>query len=601
MKLNESTAMDVIRTPRSKSDIEAIKQHESQLRVFTETMTEVELNREHYWGALMAKMKKRSDKKFDRVKEFARYPLPVVQLCDSVLSDVFKVFDGKNRFFSVDGNRDVERLEDWIQETKPANWIEKQSRKVLKNKPCSFVVIDRDDTGQPYLILVDSSRLVDAQIKDDDGNCEYICFIHSTEKHETKDDVTRTFFSVYDDTTYFVFYKDSDSDDIHRVSANLHNIGWCPAKTFIRTMDSTTNKFNRRVAFSSALSKLEDWTMFDIYRNFVDHYAPFPVTESPVAKCPDPECEGGKIRNEVTIDAMTGQTKTVWDDCKICAGTKGGQHIFPGTHIGIKVSPDKDVNDGSGVFKMIFPDTEKMKYVPEKLVKLEIEIRYKTAGMNTLSNEAFNELQVKGSFASMESVLLRTKREMDDIYRFIVKTVARLFYPGIHVNVDANFGTEFYLVSEDDLQKRFDNAKKIGLPVEEMLNIYKQLIETKYKGNPEKRDRTLMLLDLDPYPMNTFQECVELKRESLIDQFHLSLKINFLKYISKFEAENTPITQFGLNLEYWERVEKIQQALEQYNREWMAEMEPKVDPPKPPNDETPPADPAIDPANKKVA
>lgn len=570
MKLNETTAMDVIRNPRSKKDIESIKEHESQLRVFTETMTESELQSEHYWTTLMDKMKKRSDKKFDRVKQFARYPLPIVQLCDSVLSDVFKVFDGKNRFFSVDAPVNIERLDEWIQHKRPANWIEKQSRKVFKNQPCSFVVIDRDDDGVPYPILIDSKRLVDAVIKDDDGNCEYICFIHSTEPHETDSNVIRTFYSVYDDTTYRVFYKDSNSDGINLFSENPHNIGWCPAKTFIRTMDSNRNKFKRRVPFSSALSKLEDWTMFDIYRNYVDHYAPFPITESPVAKCPNPECENGKVRNEIVTDPSQGTTKLVFTDCEVCAGTKGGQHIFPGTHIGIKVSPDKDVNDGSGVFKMIFPDTEKLKYVPEKLDKMEVEIRYKTAGMNTLSNEAFNELQVKGSFASMESVLLRNKRELDDIYRFILKTVGRLFFPGTELTVDANFGTEFYLVSEDDLQKRFDNAKKIGLPVEEMLNIYKQLIETKYKGNPEKRDRTLMLLDLDILPLFSVEDCFKLKSESVIDDWQLSLKVNFLKFISKFESENAVITQFGLNLDYWKRVEIIVDELKKYNDEFFS-------------------------------
>jgi len=49
----------------------------------------------------------------------------------------------------------------------------------------------------------------------------------------------------------------------------------------------------------------------------------------------------------------------------------------------------------------------------------------------------------------------------------------------------------------------------------------------------------------------------------------LSLKVNFLKFISKFEAENISITEFGKNIPYYKRVEMIQNELERYNQELM--------------------------------
>lgn len=567
MILNETTAKDIIVNPKFKKEILSVKEQESQLRVFTEEMSQDELEIESYWTKLLNKMQKRSEKKFDRVIQFARYPLPVVQLCDSILNDFFKVFEGKNRFFSVDGDRDLEKLNQWIANENPAGWIECQAKEVFKNKPNSFAVVDRDEKGNPYLVFVDSNRLVDAKFKDDKGNLEYICFIHSQKEHQTQPNVITTFFSVYDDVHYYVYSKDSNSDTLIDVTKVEHNIGYCPAKSFIETTSNQKNKFKRRTAFSSALSKLEDWTIFDIFRNYVDHYAPFPVTEAPQRKCPNPECTEGKVQEEIVDNPQTGTMKTIWKTCEACGGVDNGQHIYPGTHIGIKVQSDKTQNDGSGVFKMIFPDTDKLKYVPEKLDDIELEVRYKTVGVNNMSSEAFNELQVKGSFASMESILLRTKKEMDSLYVWIVKTGAKLIYTDIEITADANFGTEFYLVSEDDLQKRFDNAKKIGLPVEEQLNLYKQLIETKYKGNSSKMHRVLMLLDLDPIPMQSIKDCIELKKENVLDDFQLSLKVNFLKFISKFEAENTIITEFAKNKEMWERIEIIQNTLEQYNQE----------------------------------
>lgn len=564
MKFDQTTAMDVLKTPSQQQEIQKVKNIESQLRVFTEEMSKHELSTEPYWNELLATMKARSDKKFNRVLQFARYPLPVVELSKSILKDFFKVFDGKNRFFNVEGDRNIDRLHEWIRENNPDQWIQEQALDVFKNKPMSFVVVDVDQNGIPFLILVDSNRLHDARFKNSQGDLEYIAFIHS---QKVEGDIITTFYSVYDEESYFVYSKRSDSDDFAFVSEAKHNIGHCPAKAFIKTPSNSKNPFARNVTFSSALSKMEDWSIFDIFRNYVDHYAPFPVTEAPKKKCGNPECVDGAVAEEVIIDPKNDTTKTVWSTCQVCGGADDGQHVFPGTHIGINVKADSK-NDGSGVFRMIFPETDKLEYVPKKLEKLELEVRLKTVGANSIMNkEAVNEMQAKGSFASMETILLSTKNELDCLYRWIVETVGRSFYLNLNLRVEANFGTEFYLISEDDLQRRFDESKKIGLPAEEQLNIYKQLIETKYKGNSSKLGRALMLLDLDPFPMYSVEECIKLKNESVLDDFQLSLKVNFLKFISQFESENIEITQFGLGLDYWGRVERIKKELDLYNEE----------------------------------
>jgi hypothetical protein len=571
MTLSETQARDVLKSPKSKQEIDAVKRVESQLRVCTEEMSLAELQKETYWAQLLEVIKARSQKKFERVMMFARYPLPVVQLCDSVLSDYFRVFEGKNRFFNVDGDRDITKLNDWIEDSKPVRWVEKYAKQVFKNKPNSFCVIDQATNGTPYLVYVDSDRLIDAQIKDSEGNCEYIAFVHSQETITGVEgsEVVRTFFSVYDDANYYVFYKDSNTDAYILESVVSHGVGYCPAKSFIKTASNQKNKFKRRVAFSPAVSKLEDWITFDIMRNYVDHYAPFPITEAPINKCANQDCMDGKVATEIIDPATDEVTSTTYSTCPVCeGGTSGGQHIYPGTHIGIKVQPTKDLEDGSGKFRMIFPDVDKLKYVPEKLDKIELDVRYKTIGINNiLSKEAVNELQAKGSFESMESVLLRTKAEMDALYKWIVITVGRLLYTNMYVDVDANFGTEFYLVSEEDLQKRYKDAKDAGLPMEELLMIYTQIIETKYKGNELKIQRQKMLLELDPLPLISSVEAVELNAKGFVDDFDLVQKINFLNFITKFENENTPITQFGSKLEHSKAVGIIKQNLNIYTDE----------------------------------
>lgn len=576
MRLSQLQAKQLISQPKSSKFIKSVKLYESALRVFTEELDDSELKNEIYWTELTSKMKTRIDIKLERVSQFMRFPLPIVQITDSILNDYFKVFEGKNRFFNVSASRDISTLKRWLSEKRPEEWIETQAREVLKNKPCSFVVIDRMQNGEPYLLNIDSERLIDVDVMNKEGQCGYIIFIHSIETNTEDTSEQLVNYSVYDDTMYRVFQKSSKSDVFTLISENPHNVGYCPARLFVETPSNSKNPLKRRVSFGPSISKLEDWTIFDIFRNYVDHYVPFPVTESPIKKCSNTRCKGGKVAEEEIVNAATGQKRTKWTTCQVCGGKDKSRFIGPGSHIGIKLQADKTKEDGSGKFKMHFPETDKMKYVPEKLDALELEIKYKTVGVsNVLTKEAVNEKQVKGSFASMESVLMRNKTQLDNIYKWIVSTVSRLYYRNITVSIEANFGTEFYLISEDELQERFKRAKENGLPKSEQIQIYEQLIETKYKGNSDKIERQKILLRLDPLPLYSEDEALEMYSKGAIDSSELNFKINFYKFVTRFEDENTVVTEFGSNLEYSNKIEIIFNTLKHYNNENIASKQPE--------------------------
>lgn len=575
MKLTAEQAKATINHPSSEKEIKAVKEQESQLRVFTEDLDINDLEGESYWATLQRQMKARARKKYDRVFSFARYPLPTLEITDSILTDFYKVFDGKNRHFNIDGDRDLSQLKKWVNEQNLEKWIEANAKEVYKNKPNTFIVVDINEQGQPYLIIVDSTRLIDAKFKNKGGDLEYITFIHS----QRTDDATKkiyTKYGVYDDTTYYVYEREDATDNFTEVLANTHTLGYCPAISFISTHTNKKNYFKRRVAFSKSLASLEDWTLFDIYRNYTDHYAPFPVTESPRQKCGNPDCNNGTIKHETVEDQSKPHIiKTYFEKCEICEANDGN-HIFPGTHIGINVKADKDLKDGSGIFKMHFPDTANMDYIPKKLDGLELKIRQKTVGINLMQsvNQSMNEMQVAGSYSSQETVLLRTVQDLNRVYKWITTTVGNLIYINLQIRIDANFGSEFYLLTENDLQERFKNAKTIGLPQEEQMMIYEQLIDTKYNGNPHKIERQKLMAKLDPLPLYTNTEVISLKEKNIINNETLSLKINFISFVTRFESENVPITQFGLALEPQKRIEAIRKVLDIYNKEALDKIPP---------------------------
>lgn len=580
MTLSDAQAKEIIQSPKNSIRIEEVRDQESSLRVFTEEMSATELLKESYWPKFLNHLEKRIEKKYQRLVEFFRFPLPVVGITDAILNDFYKVFEGKNRFFAVNSPDDITDLREWIVANDPETWVEEEGREVFRNKPSNIVVVDRDEEGTPYLISVGLDRLVDAWVKDESGELAYIVFRHSkkTRRMRLQDDgelesVLVELYSVYDSERYRVYEYNNGSGNFRKIIDSEHNLGYCPAHLFVKTPANSHNWLKRRTPFGQSLSKLEDWTTFDIFRNYTDYYAPFPVTESPISKCPNVKCKNGKQSDEQVIDGETGETRTIWTDCPVCKKADKLNLIGPGTHIGIKVQADKNAEDGSGKFNMYFPDTDKMKYIPEKLDDLEIEVRYKTVGISSLlDDQAVNEIQARGSFASMDNILLRTKEELDFIYSWIIYTVGGLYYPDSTLSVEANYGTEWYLVSEEQLQGRFEEAKRIGLPHYEQAAIFDQIIETKYKGNSTKILRQKMLFKLEPLPLYTQAEAVQLFKDGAITREELNLKLNFYNFIQRFEEEQTAVTEFGSSLPMDRRLVRIMEIIDRYNSESLAKF-----------------------------
>ena len=98
---------------------------------------------------------------------------------------------------------------------------------------------------------------------------------------------------------------------------------------------------------------------------------------------------------------------------------------------------------------------------------------------------------------------------------------------------------------ESELQTLFQNAKLVGLPESELQEIYMQLVETKYKGNPNTIDRLKIELNLNPAPFKTLEECYKMKSEGILSREDLAIKANITAFIKRFERENGSIVAFG--------------------------------------------------------
>jgi len=562
MTLSESQAKSVIESPQSRQTIDDARAYESRLRIFTQSMTLDELRNEDGWTYFMRELRDTlTDKKAERISQFISYPLSIVDISDNILTEAAKVFDSKNAFFSISSTN--EQRDDYLKSTIGQmglyTWIRDHGMDVLNNKANSCVVIDFNVKGEPYLIFIGLDRLHDFNLKNKVGELGYISFQHST-------DGSDVLYAVYDDSTYWVFRAlGGDRTKLDLVSSKPNLSGRCPGRMFLS--ESLNGGFNRRIPISTSLSKMSEWQRFDIFKTYADYYYPFPVIERVRENCTIDGCVDGKILvgNQEYIEDGMSLNRPIYDSCPSCA--ERSDIVGPGLVIELQPRGQKDDPDYAGNFRMINPEVSSLKYIKEKLQDLTDGIIYNSVGYNELLNsEAVNETQIQGSLESKTNVLLRMKTNFDTLHKWIVSQIVLGTYGDMtDVSINVSYGTEFYVYTEAEIQKVFDDAKKSKLPESEIAEVYLQLIDTKYKGNPDKIERALMLYNLDPLPFDEWKDVKEKYEMGLLQDSEFLLKANFTNLVAKFERENTTVTKFGVNLPLNKRIDRILETIKTYN------------------------------------
>lgn len=443
IRLDEKQISERLNRAEPKRDLARARDYESVLRILTEPMFREEINTEIGWLSMLASMKQclSGEKMYNHVTKYINYPLPVVNISTKNLSDIYKVFDSSNAEFHYhlsDRNRATE-IEAMIRRMSPVSWIEECGRDVLRNKPCSIVVVDKDDNGDPYLILVDTSRLIDAEFKDG-VSFEWLTFVHSLSYDE--DGTCIRNIAHYDSYSYRVYAEDPKDGSLTLMTENEHSVGLCPARCFISTPLNAQTSFSRWSPLASTISKMHEWTAFDCYKRYADHYSAFPMIQRPEQRCSVEDCHNGVIIEErVFLEGGVTGTQKVATPCAACSSR---DTVGPGVVIETSVptdSSDPRVPDT----KFIETPVKSLEYLQKKLDEIERSVSINSTGVDKLLElEAVNEQQVNGAFESRKNVLLNIKKHFDSLYGWILETSVALVAPNVTISVHGDFGTDFY-------------------------------------------------------------------------------------------------------------------------------------------------------------
>lgn len=564
MKYTNDQIQEKLKNPTYRAQIKNAQKYEGEIKLFTEAKDEEELRGNDAFKDLCKLIEKRlPEKAYKRVQDFIEYPLASVDLLNSILVELYRVFQSKNVFYSfeVDNETINKEVKEIVKSLDVQNYVIETGKRVFKNNPNLIVVIDKDENGNPYIVTVDGNRLIDAKINLD-GSIDYLAFIHSEDKEKKTKQI-----AFYDSEQYAVYEMLEEKQTYRLISTVNHNIGYCPARCFVNKPLNSNAPHKREIPISASLGKVKEWLLFCIYKYYTEHYAAFPVIEQPKGKCGHPDCEDGWVRGE----PITEGDEVKYGEAKKCKHCAEAANVGVGTVIKINPKKDADDDNGANVFKFISPEITGVKYLSDKLDNLEKYIELKTIGQNNLiTKEAVNEQQVKGSFQSRESVLINLKEVIEVIHIWIVETAVKAKYSGETKIISyANYGTEFYLIDAQVLQDRFKSAKEAGLPDAEVDTQYRQLITTKYKDNPDEIKRMEILRLLDPLPYKTIDEALNYREKGIISPQEFILKARFLNLIDKFELENGSLVNFGKILTLSDRVNKVKTILTKYANEYI--------------------------------
>jgi hypothetical protein len=563
--LSDEQAIKIVKEKPNSNVIARGLIYESRLRLYTEVLQKDEIQQEYAYSELLQSMANTLHKdKYQSTLKFISYPLPIVNITRDISADLERVFDARNANFSFTAPSDTaqERVNKLLGRLKVRAYINRVGKQVMKNRPNTFVVLDKDDKGEVYIVTVYNKDIVAFEWEDiESGTLSYICYKHSKVLNESGKEVQ--LYAVYDSMSYRVISE--DGTNVSLIKNNYHNLGACPAKPFIQTRLNTSNIFDRYNPFAPTLSSMATWTLFYIYSNFAEHYGVFPIVEKPKEACDNDDCEDGYISVALENGDMSRP--------EVCVSCANNKLMGAGTLYEYDPANYKDEQDVGGALRFVSPPTENLEFENGQQQRRESFIKKNTTGVDdNMSTEAVNADQVRAVMESRRKPLMFFSNEFSILDKWLTETAEKL-QDSVDISVYSSYGTEWFLLSESDIIKLFNDSKIAGMPESELDELYSLLRETKYKSNPTKLERLVIENNLNPAPYSTIEECYKKNEKGVMTLETLAIKANFTRYIKRFERENIDLVEFGSDalqsgrLKFSQKIENIYSELIKYSKE----------------------------------
>lgn len=535
MPFEDQQVKELLELKPNREHIDAGKAYESRLRVLTQPMHKPEITGESGYFELKNIMYKTLDKdKAQATERFFRFPLPINSISSDVAGDLFRVFEGRNANFSIQYPNETvaQRADAQLANIDVRRFITRWGKNALTYAPNSFVAIDKKESGETCLLYLFNNDIICYEWSDYE-HVELNFFAYKV-RVEKRGNQNVEIIAFYDDERYRLIERIGSNYNI--VVNNPHTMGKCPVRPFWTNTLNSSNSFNRFSYFGRSSGVMSEWTLMDVYNRFAEMTNVYPVIEMDKPSCTDPHCEDGIINKPLANGEY---------DKKSCETCKKSKIVGPATIVQVDTAKYAEEKDASGVFRYVVPPVGSLEFEQELQSKREQFIKRSITGYNdVLEKEAINTDQVRGLMEDRKKPLLEIAEQLNALHKWIVEGIVKVDY-NTSVNVHANYGTEWFLLTEEQIQKLFSDAKKAGLPESEIDQIYRLLVETKYKGNPQTVQKLIIENNLNPAPYHSLEECYTKLDKGVMNREDLAIKANITSLIMRFERENGSIVSFA--------------------------------------------------------
>lgn len=557
MGLSIGQIQDYLEKPINKDSLDKAMRHEGRLRFHTEKSMEMKQS-----PALTSFLSFVEDlipkDKLVTFKSLLTYPIHTTSLVDNIYRELEKVFDSRNASFTYQfktkeaGNN----WERYRQEKLKEPWIWKEKAwDQMKSHINSILVCDLplEQTGkypEPYFYFLDISQVITYQSKGD--NLEWIIFNQPDNR-----------VAVFDDT-YIRVFEVKDNQIIRTISENEHKVGYCPARFFWTSSISCDLPDVKQAPISKELSNLDWYLFFSTSKRHLDLYAPYPIYAAYESDCDyeseNDYCDGGYLRGREGHYLRASENQLI--PCPKCSPKRA---TGAGAFVTQRVPKEGEVDLKTPV-QIITVDGKSLDYNVNECERLKQTITESVIGRGGVvsDKEAMNVTQLEAQFENRTTVLNSLKSNFEKIHYFVDKTMCKMMFGSKFIDCNINYGTQFYIYTVENLQAKYKAAKENGQGESVLDALDELIIQTEYRNNPLMLQRMSILKSLEPYRNYTRQEVLDMDAKGLLDPILVRIKINFSRYIDRFERENMDLVEWGMYLKYDEKINKINETISNY-------------------------------------
>lgn len=502
-------------------------------------------------------------------KSLFRYPVKTNEVTGIIFDKLSRVFDGRNPAYNYQFMKSEIR-DDWeyyrqdvLKE--PTVWQTK-GWEFFKTEINSILVVDlpmeqnsADKYPQPYFYWLTIDNVITFDADPSTGQMNWLVFKQPDNK-----------IAVIDDERYRIFAQDENHNIGELLVDNPHDLGYCPARFFWDVPVSLAEPHVKQSPLTKELEPLDWYLFFHISKRHLDLYGAYPIYSGYEANCDYSNAENGDTCDGGYLKDRQGHYKM--DSAGLlCRCPKCGDKRIAGVGSFVEIPvPGENQPDMRNPVQMLTVDTNSLNYNVDEANRLKEEIITATVGVDNdklVNSQALNEQQVNANFESQSTILNRIKKGFEDAQQFVDETVCRLRYGDMFISAKVNMGTDFYITSPSELRERYKTAKDNGASETELDALQNQIIETEYRNNPTQMQRMLILGELEPYRHLTHTEVMELYKEQIISPIEMRIKLNFVNFVRRFERENTNILEFGSEIPFAKKIEKISDEFRKYANE----------------------------------